>query len=64
MSADTNTARAVVIADAILATDTDDRGNLFAQVAAHLTNNAQGYTGTLFFRMAAEYGRKDSICAA
>lgn len=50
------TTPATIIAEVILATDTDARGTLLAQVAAILRDNGQGYTSSLFFKIAEEYG--------
>ena len=44
------------IADIITQVDTDFRGDLFFEIGTILRRNTQAYTGSLFARMAQEYG--------
>jgi hypothetical protein len=46
------------IAEIIQGTDTDLRGNLFAEVALELRKQSQGFTCSLFIKIASEYGIK------
>jgi hypothetical protein len=50
---------ALVIALAILDTDSDDRGQLFMEIADELRKRDQFYTASLFVMIAKIYGVKD-----
>lgn len=48
--------KAITIFDAVMETDTDDRGLLFKDVAGLLRMEGQGYTASQFDLMAERYG--------
>ena len=49
------------IANLIKECDTDDRGNLFREIGSKLIVDSQGYTGSLFIKMAVECGINNNL---